>query len=54
MPEVEAWIETLSERDQIECHGLIQLLAIEILDSQLKLSAKFPDAEKIIKHIKSL
>ena len=54
MPEVEAWIETLDKRDQQECHSLIELLAIEILDQQIKLSVKFPEASKIIKHIQTL
>jgi hypothetical protein len=54
MPEVEEWVATLSDRDQMECHSLIELLAIEIMDSQLKLSVKFPEADKVIKHIKAL
>jgi len=54
MPEVEEWIATLSDRDQMECHSLVELLAIEIMDSQLKLSVKFPEADKVIKHIKAL
>lgn len=54
MPEVEEWIATLSDSDQMECHSLVELLAIEILDSQLKLSVKFPEADKVIKHIKAL
>lgn len=54
MPEVEEWIETLSDRDQLECQSLIQLLAIEIMDSQLKLAVEFPEAEKVINHIKLL
>lgn len=54
MPEVEEWIATLSDSDQKECHSLVELLAIEIMDSQLKLSVKFPEADKVIKHIKAL
>jgi len=54
MPEVEEWVATLSDSDQMECHSLIELLAIEIMDSQLKLSVKFPEADKVIKHIKAL
>lgn len=54
MPEVEAWIDTLSERDQMECHSLIELLAIEILDCQLNLSVKFPEATEFINRIKAL
>ena len=54
MPEVEAWIETLGEQDQQECHSLIELLAIEILDQQIKLSVKFPEASILIKHIQTL
>jgi hypothetical protein len=54
MPEVEEWVATLSDRDQMECHSLIELLAIEILDSQLKFSVKFPESDKVINHIKAL
>lgn len=54
MPEVEEWIDTLSERDQMECHSLIQLLALEILDARLTLSKKFPEAQQVINRIKAL
>lgn len=54
MPEVEAWVETLSDSDQQECRSLIELLAIEILDQQIRLAVKFPDAVKVINHIRSL
>jgi hypothetical protein len=54
MPEVEEWIATLSDSDQMECHSLIELLAIEILDTQLKFSVKFPESDKVINHIKAL
>lgn len=54
MPEVEAWVETLSERDQQECQALIELLAIEILDQQIRMAVKFPEASKLIKRIQSL
>jgi hypothetical protein len=52
MPEVEEWVATLSDSDQMECHSLIELLAIEILDSQLKFSVKFPEAEQVIERIR--
>jgi hypothetical protein len=54
MPEVEAWVETLNDDDQMECNSLIELLAIEILDSQIKLSVKFPEADAVINRIMSL
>lgn len=54
MAEVEEWMNTLSESDRQLTESLIELLDLELLDAQIKLSAKFPQASKIIKRIKAL
>jgi hypothetical protein len=52
--ELDELISNLSEDDQTECFSLVELLHLEVIDSQVESMTRFPKVNKIIKHIKSL